>query len=265
MTVRVGIGGWSYEPWREMFYPATVAKKDELAYASRQVTAIEINSTFYRLQKADVFAKWRDSTPESFVFSVKAPRFVAQRRTLADAGPSVEKFLSSGVLELGAKLGPILWQLSPAQAFDAVDLEAFLKLLPHEAGSLRLRHVLEVRHRSFASAEFVALARTHRCAIAFTDDPAYPSIADATSDIIYARLRCSASHVVTGYSVEALASWAHRAQVWSNGDEPDDLPRLEKKPAASAGSREVFIYFINGAKERAPAAAMELLRQLGPQ
>jgi uncharacterized protein YecE (DUF72 family) len=265
MTVRIGIGGWSYEPWRKTFYPASVAKKDELAYASRQVTAIEINSTFYRLQKAEVFAKWRDSTPDSFVFSVKAPRFVAQRKTLADAGPSVERFLSSGVLELGPKLGPILWQLGPAQAFDPEDLAAFLDLLPDETDSIRLRHVLEVRHPSFASADLVELARAHRCAVAFTDDPAHPSIADASSDFIYARLRCSASHIETGYSSEALEAWARRARTWSDGGEPDDLPRLENRPTASTGARDVFVYFINGAKERAPAAAQELLRQLGAQ
>jgi uncharacterized protein YecE (DUF72 family) len=260
--IRVGIGGWSYEPWRETFYPASVAKKDELEYASRQVTAIEINSTFYRLQTPQVFAKWRDSTPERFWFSVKAPRFVAQRKTLADAGPSVDKFLSSGVLELGPRLGPILWQLAPTQAFEADDVEAFLRLLPRQAGAHRLRHVLEVRHATFATTEFVAIAREHRCAIAFTDDPAYPSIADVTGDFVYARLRCSTSHLETGYSTAALAAWAQRARTWAEGQEPRDLPRVD--PATTAiEPREVFVYFINGAKERAPGAAKELLRVLG--
>ena len=259
--IRVGIGGWNYEPWRETFYPATVAKKDELEYASRQVTAIEINSTFYRLQKPEVFSKWRESTPEGFKFSVKAPRFVAQRKTLADAGPSVEKFLASGVLELGSRIGPILWQLAPTHAFDASDVEAFLRLLPAKADSSPLRHVLEVRHQSFANAEFVAIAREHRCAIAFTDDPAYPSIANATSDFVYARLRCSTADQPTGYSTAALSGWARRAWMWAEGSEPDDLSRVNEK-TASARPRDVFIYFINGAKERAPAAAQELLRQL---
>jgi uncharacterized protein YecE (DUF72 family) len=260
--IRVGIGGWSYEPWRETFYPAAVAKKDELEYASRQVTAIEINSTFYRLQKPDVFARWRDSTPETFLFSVKAPRFVAQRRTLAAAGPNVEKFLASGVLELGPRLGPILWQLAPTQTFDAQDVAAFLRLLPSEAGARKLRHVLEVRHASFAHADFVAVAREHGCAIAFTDDPSYPSIADATADFIYARLRCSVSDLETGYADAALTEWAQRAGTWAAGREPDDLPRVHGK-AAPARPRDVFIYFINGAKERAPAAATALLQKIG--
>lgn len=260
--IRAGIGGWSYEPWRETFYPATVAKKDELAYASRQVTAIEINSTFYRLQTADVFAKWRDSTPETFRFSVKAPRFVAQRKTLADAGPSVEKFLSSGVLELKTRLGPILWQLAPTHAFDAKDIENFLDLLPPRSAGLQLRHVLEVRHPSFANVDFIAIAREHGCAIAFTDDPAYPSIANVTGDFVYARLRCSASKLQTGYSIAALEAWAERAKTWAAGGEPGDLARVDGNKTTPATPRDVFVYFINGAKERAPAAATTLLELL---
>src|SRR4051812_24789193 len=136
--IRVGIGGWSYDPWRETFYPAEVNKKNELEYASRKVTAIEINSTFYRLQKPDVFAKWRDSTPEDFMFSVKTPRFIAQRRVLADAGPHMTRFLESGVTELGPKLGPLLWQLDPRHAFQADDMQRFLDLLPANADGIAL-------------------------------------------------------------------------------------------------------------------------------
>ncbi|MFL6549396.1 MAG: DUF72 domain-containing protein [Povalibacter sp.] len=259
--IRVGIGGWNYEPWRETFYPPTVTKKEELEYASRKVTGIEINSTFYRLQKPEVFAKWRDSTPDDFMFSVKAPRFVAQRRVLAEAGPHIERFLNSGVTELKRKLGPILWQLDPKHAFDSEDMERFLALLPAQAHGLALRHALEVRHESFATKEFIALARAHNVTVVLEDDEEYPGFADATGDFIYARLRRSISTEPTGYSSAALKQWAKRVVSWSTGDEPTDLPRVEKI-AKAAKPRDVFIYFINGAKERAPAAAMKLLEIL---
>lgn len=259
--VRAGIGGWSYEPWRETFYPASVTKKAELEYASRQVTAIEINSTFYRLQNAVVFAKWRDATPDGFVFSVKAPRFVAQRRVLAEAGPSIGKFIGSGVAALETKLGPILWQLDPQHAFDADDMARFLDLLPAEASGIRLRHALEVRHPSFMSPAFVELARKAGVTVVLEDDEHYPGFADATADFIYARLRRSVATEPTGYPLSALETWKQRAGLWTQGEEPADLPRI--LPAnPSRKPRDVFIYFINGAKERAPAAAMKLLAML---
>lgn len=260
--IRIGIGGWNYEPWRETFYPASVAKKDELQYASRKVTAIEINSTFYRLQSAAVFAKWRDSTPEDFVFSVKAPRFIAQRRVLAEAAPHIGRFLESGVTELGHKLGPLLWQLDPKHPFAAEDMHRFLDLLPDEAAGLTLRHALEVRHESFATPEFLKIARERGVTVVFEDDETYPGFADATGSFIYARLRRSVATEPTGYSQDALARWAERARAWSEGEEPDDLPRVEKI-AAKRTARDVFVYFINGAKERAPAAAMRLLEKVG--
>ncbi|HEY6640747.1 DUF72 domain-containing protein [Povalibacter sp.] len=261
--IRVGIGGWSYEPWRETFYPPEIGKKSELEYASRKVTAIEINSTFYRLQTPAVFAKWRDTTPDDFIFSVKAPRFVAQRRVLADAGPHINRFLASGVTELGSKLGPILWQLEPKHTFAADDLQAFLELLPSTVDARPLRHALEVRHASFADPAFLQLARTHNVTVVLEDDEQYPGFADATGDFIYARLRRSVSNEATGYPTEEIDRWSQRALTWSRGEEPDDLPRVEPlqhrtKPAP----RDVFIYFINGAKERAPAAAMTLIGKL---
>ncbi len=261
--IRAGIGGWSYEPWRETFYPSNVGKKEELEYASRQVTAIEINSTFYRLQRPEVFAKWRDATPDDFVFSVKAPRFVAQRKVLGEAGPHVTRFLDSGVTELGSKLGPILWQLEPRHAFDVDDMQAFVKLLPASANGVRLRHALEVRHASFARPDFLHIARDHNVTVVLEDDETYPGFADATGDFIYARLRRSVSSEPTGYPPLQIKQWAARARIWARGEEPDDLPRVEKTPGRKASPRDVFIYFINGAKERAPAAAVALLRELG--
>lgn len=174
--IYVGIGGWSYEPWRETFYPADVAKKSELEYASRKVTAIEINSTFYRLQTPQVFAKWRDATPDDFVFCLKAPRFIVQRKVLAEAGSSIGRFVGSGIVELGEKLGALLWQLEPTHPFDAGDLQRFLALLPEQVEGRPLRHALEVRHESFMNAEFLALARERGVAVVFEDDKDYPRL-----------------------------------------------------------------------------------------
>ena len=261
--IRAGIGGWSYEPWRETFYPAQIGKKDELEYASHQVTAIEINSTFYRLQKAEVYAKWRDSTPPDFMFSVKAPRFVAQRKVLAEAGPHIARFFDSGVAELGSKLGPVLWQLEPKHSFDADDLQKFLALLPSSVDGRSLRHALEVRHPSFADPAFLQIARAHNVTVVLEDDEAYPGFADATGSFIYARLRRSVSTEPTGYPAADIDRWAQRARTWALGKEPGDLPRVEKPASDKQGTpRDVFIYFINGAKERAPAAAMALIGKL---
>jgi uncharacterized protein YecE (DUF72 family) len=260
--IRVGIGGWSYEPWRETFYPPEITQKRELEYASQHVTSIEINSTFYRLQKPAVYAKWRDATPSSFVFSLKAPRFIVQRKELATAGASVERFITSGITELQSRLGPILWQLAPSHAFDADDLQRFLELLPIKADGLVLRHALEVRHASFINAEFLALARKYGVAVVFEDDDKHPGFADLTAAFVYARLRRSAASIKTGYSPAALKLWGERAAAWAMGAEPADLPRVEPPAKSSSTARDVFIYFINGAKERAPAAACALLGML---
>jgi uncharacterized protein YecE (DUF72 family) len=259
--IRVGIGGWSYEPWRETFYPPDIKAKDELHYASRQVTAIEINSTFYRLQKPAVFAKWRDSTPDDFVFCVKAPRFIVQRKVLAESAHSISRFIDSGIAELDHKLGALMWQLAPTHAFDARDLEVFLQALPAKVGTLPLKHALNVRHESFRDLKFIKLARTYGVAIVMEDDAVHPAIADVTADFVYARLRRTVSDQITGYSKPALKKWAERARVWASGEVPDDLPRVDKT-ALPKTPRETFVFFINGAKERAPAAAMQMIKYL---
>lgn len=262
--IRVGIGGWDYAPWRETFYPADVPQKRQLEYASRQVTTIEVNGTFYRLQTPAVFAKWHDETPENFVFSLKASRFITNRRVLASAGESIQRFIDSGITQLRAKLGPILWQLAPTTQFDAADVEAFLKLLPDEADGIRLRHALEVRHESFVQAPFVELARRHNTAIVLADSKKYPAIPDATADFVYARLMNAVSSEVTGYERKILAMWAQRAQSWASGQVPQNLPVISAEPTPGQQTyRDVFMYVINGAKERAPAAAMQLLACLG--
>jgi uncharacterized protein YecE (DUF72 family) len=261
-SIRVGIGGWTYEPWRKTFYPADVAQSRELDYASRQVTAIEINGTFYRLQKPAVFAKWHDATPDGFMFSVKAPRFIVQRNALASAGSAIERFLASGIAELNSKLGPILWQLADTKQFDAADIEGFLSLLPPAVGKLPLRHALEPRHESFLNKEFLEIARRHGVAVVYEDDARHPGIADLTATFVYARLRRSTASCATGYTLPALKQWAARAQTWVTGKEPADLPRVEPTPEAAGQPRDVLIYFINGAKERAPAAARKLISLL---
>jgi uncharacterized protein YecE (DUF72 family) len=244
--IRVGVGGWTYEPWRDNFYPAGLPHGKELEYASRQLTAIEVNGTYYSTMKPPTFAKWRDETPDGFVFTLKAHRFVTTRKQLATAGEPIRRFIASGITELGPKLGPILWQLMPAHRFDPGDLEAFLELLPGEAGGLRLRHVLDVRHASFACEEYLALARRYGCATVHADSEKFPSIADADGELAYLRLMRSEAQCPTGYPADVLQQWAEGARAW-----------VGKGP-----QREVFAFFINGAKERAPAAAMELIRLL---
>ncbi|HEY2561928.1 MAG TPA: DUF72 domain-containing protein [Caldimonas sp.] len=259
--IRVGVGGWVYEPWRDDFYPPGLAHAQELAYLSARVTAIEINATFYRNQSAASFARWRDATPDDFVFSVKATRYATNRRVLAEAGEAIERFFASGPAELGPKLGPIVWQLAPTKTFDAADVEGFLRLLPDRLGALRLRHAIEVRHPSFRSAEYVELTRRHGVETVFADTDDYPSFADSSADFVYARLmRCEAS-CATGYPPPAIAAWTERARTWSAGAEPDGVARVTPPLAASA-PRDVFLFFISGAKERAPAAAVALRAQI---
>lgn len=263
-TVRVGVGGWTYEPWRDNFYPQGLAHSKELAFASRQLSAIEVNGTYYSTFKPATFAKWRDETPEGFVFSLKANRFATNRRVLAEAGESIERFVGSGLSELGPKLGPLVWQFAPTKLFDPVDFEAFLKLLPTQVAGLPLRHALDVRHESFMDPAYLALARKHRCATVFTDSDDYPSFADLTGDFVYARLMRTEPQRKTGCAPEVLDRWAEAAAIWAGGGEPEEVPRLDA-PGKKGAARDVFMYFISGAKERAPAAAMALIQRLAPR
>ena len=260
--IHVGVGGWVYEPWRDNFYPPGLAHSKELEYLSRRISAIEINATYYRNQSPASFARWRDAAPDGFVFAVKATRYATNRRVLGEAGESVERFLASGLTELGAKLGPIVWQFATTKAFDADDFAAFLKLLPGRVGSTPLRHVMEVRHPSFMAPEYLTLARRHGVATVFADSDDYPSFADVTGDFVYARLMRCESACETGYPAKSIADWAERARTWRAGGEAPGLPRVE--PAAKPdAARDVFLFFISGAKERAPAAAVATLAALG--
>ena len=262
--IRVGIGGWTFAPWRNNFYPEKLVQKRELEYASRQLTAIEINGTFYGAQKPATYAKWRSETPDGFVFSLKAPGHITQRRTLADTGKAIDDFVFGGLQELGDRLGPILWQLPPNKMFDRADLAAFLEQLPRSIDAYPLRHVLEVRHASFLCTEYLQLARKFRIPSVFTDSPQYPSFADVTGDFVYARLMRSESGVPSGYPQAALEGWAERARQWASGGDPADLPRVaQAEKSTNATPRDVYIYFISAAKERNPAAAMALLDRLG--
>jgi uncharacterized protein YecE (DUF72 family) len=261
-AIRIGVGGWTYEPWRGTFYPGNLQQKRELEYASRHLTSIEINGTFYGSQKPETFAKWHDETPDGFVFALKAPRFATNRTVLADAGRSIARFFAGGVMELKDKLGPINWQLMPTKKFDPADFEAFLRLLPKEVEGRALRHVVEVRHDSFRSPDFIALAREHGVAVAIAGDSAYPQIADPTAPFVYARIMGTRESAELGYSDAALDRWAARARAWASGAAVDGLDCVEPR-MEDGNARDVYIYVISGYKVRNPAAAMALLRRLG--
>lgn len=259
--IRIGIGGWNYEPWRGAFYPEGLTQKRELEYASRVLTSIEINSTYYGSQRPESFMKWHDETPDNFVFAVKAPRFATNRRVLAEAGASIEKFFASGVMNLKAKLGPVNWQFAPTKAFDPDDFAAFLALLPASVEGQPVRHALEVRHESFRSPAFIALTREHGAAVVIAGDSDYPQIADLSAPFVYARIMGTAEGEPEGYTDKALDRWAERARTWAAGGMPDDLATAGAKPLP-AKHRDVYLYVISGHKVRNPAAAAALIRRL---
>jgi uncharacterized protein YecE (DUF72 family) len=259
--IRVGIGGWVYAPWRGAFYPKGLAQARELEFASRNVTSIEINGTFYGTQKPASFRRWAEETPDDFVFSLKGPRYATHRGTLAEAGESIERFFASGVAELKSKLGPVLWQFPPGKSFDPEDFGAFLALLPQRLDGITIRHAVEVRHPSFQAPEFITLMRRFSTAIALIDSDQHPLFADVTGDFLYLRLQRTTEAVATGYPEEALATWADRARAWATGGAPADLAVIGPQ-AGSQSKRGVFIYMISGAKVRAPAAAMALIERL---
>ena len=258
--IRVGIGGWTFAPWRDNFYPKGLVQRRELEYASRKLTAIEVNGTYYGAQKPATYAKWAAETPEGFVFSAKAPMRIMQSRTLAKTGPQVEDFLG-GIASLGDRLGPIVWQFDANQKIQRESFTEFLSLLPREIEGRALRHVLDVRDPNFVDADYVALARKHNMATVFTDSDEHPSFGDVTADFVYARLMRSRSDVPTGYTDSELSTWAKRAHEWAKGGQPDALPTLAKD-AAPKRKRDVFVFFISAAKERNPAAAMALIGKL---
>jgi len=238
--IRVGIGGWVFEPWRGTFYPQGLRQKDELAYVGEHLTATEINATYYSSQKPATFANWAKAVPDGFQFAVKASRYATNRKLLAESGDSIAKFLNQGLVELGDRLGPILWQFMPTKKFDAADFGAFLKLLPASVDGVALRHALEVRHESFDDPVFLDLARQAGAAVVYADHDAYPAIEGHDVGFSYARLMRTREEEATGYTAQEIAGWADRA----------------KRQAAKG---DAYAFFISGAKVRAPAAAQAMI------
>ena len=261
--IRTGIGGWTFDPWEGHFYPADLAKKRQLEFASRALSVIEVNGTYYGSQKPETFAKWASEVPDGFVFSLKASRFATNKKVLAEAGESVEKFLGQGLTELGEHLGPILWQFMPTKKFDPVDFGAFLALLPASRDGLRLRHAVEVRHPSFMVPEFAALARKHNVAIVYAEHAEYPEIADVTADFVYARLQKGSDEAPTCYDEAALDLWAERLKRWSVGGQPSDLPLIDPDFTPPLAPRDVCAFFITEGKVNAPFGAKALQQRVG--
>jgi len=236
--IRVGVGGWTFEPWRGVFYPEGLTQKNELAYASRRLTAIEINGTYYGSQKPESWRKWFAETPDDFVFSVKGSRFTTNRKVLAEAGESIARFFDQGILELGPKLGPVLWQFANTKKFDEADFGAFLELLPRQIGGQVIRHCVEVRHDSFST------------------------LADVTGDFVYARLQTGSDDIETAYAPKDLDAWAERLKTWAEGGRPADLSCADPDHKPVKAPREVFAYIIHEGKVRAPAGAMALIERV---
>jgi uncharacterized protein YecE (DUF72 family) len=285
-SIRVGISGWTYAPWRGVFYPKGLPHKRELAYAAEHFGAIEINGTFYAMQRPESFGRWREETPDDFVFSVKGSRYITHMLKLRNVETPLANFLASGVLRLGPKLGPILWQFPARMVFDAERFDAFLGLLPRDteqAAALArrhdarlngrdwlerdvqqpLRHAVEIRNDSFRSPEFIKLLRHHRAALVCADTVEWPRLMDLTADFVYCRLHGSQELYVSGYDDAALDWWASRVRRWAEGGEPDDAERVLGPTKPRSGGRDVFVFFDNDAKVRAPADAAALAARLG--
>ena len=243
-NIYIGIGGWTFEPWRGVFYPEKLTQAKELSYAASKLTSIEINGTYYGSQKPESFRKWAREVPDGFVFSLKGPRFATNRRVLAEAGDSVKRFYDSGVLELGDRLGPVLWQFAPFKKFDRDDIAGFIDLLPQEIDGIRVRHAIEPRHKSFDDEKFFELCTARNIAIVLEDSDDYPAIDADTADFAYARLQRMSEELPTGYEDAALDGFAEKARKWIEG------------------GRDAYIFMINGAKVRAPAAALALQERL---
>lgn len=242
--IHIGVGGWVFEPWRGTFYPDDLRQKDELSYLAQHLTATEINATYYGTQKPATFANWAKAAPDGFRFAVKASRYCTNRKVLAEAGPSIDKFVNQGIAELGDRLGPILWQFMPTKKFDPEDFRAFLALLPSSVADVPLRHAIEVRHESFDHPDFLSLTRDAGAAIVRADHDEYPLIEGHDVGFSYWRLMRSREDEITGYAKADLENWASRAR-------------------AQAVKGDLHLFFISGAKVRNPAAAMALIEKIG--
>lgn len=285
--LRIGISGWRYTPWRGVFYPDGLPQREELHYASRQVASIELNGSFYSLQRPSSYARWYGETPRGFRFAVKAPRFITHIKRLRDADTALANFFASGVFALREKLGPILWQCPPSLRFDAALFDAFLAQLPRDTGQATalarrhdahlkaralltpdrprpLRHALEIRHPSFACAEFVALLRRHGVALVVADTAGkWPYLEDVTADFMYLRLHGDEELYASGYSDTALDDWARRIRAWARGTQPRGAVRASDVPPAKRATRDVYCYFDNDTKVKAPGDAQALMHRLG--
>ncbi|WP_137390495.1 DUF72 domain-containing protein [Rhodoligotrophos defluvii] len=285
-TIRIGISGWTYAGWRGVFYPRGLPARRELAYAAERFRSIEINGTFYRMQRPENFAEWHDQTPDGFVFAVKGPRFITHMKKLRDVEVPLANFLASGLLRLRAKLGPILWQFPPRMRFNRDIWDAFLALLPKDTGQALelarhhdprvegrnwlaidakrpMRHAVEIRHESFRSPEFIALLRRHDVALVCADTVEWPLLMDLTADFVYCRLHGSEVLYTSGYEDEALDRWAARVEAWAQGHEPSDAIRVLPPTKPRRAGRDVFVYFDNDAKVRAPFDAAGLAERVG--
>jgi uncharacterized protein YecE (DUF72 family) len=261
--IRVGIGGWNFEPWEGSFYPSDLAKKRQLEFAGKELRAIEVNGTYYSSQKPATFAKWAADVPDGFIFSLKASRYVTNRKVLAEAGESMERFLTQGLTELGDRLGPILWQFAPTKKFEPDDFEGFLELLPEKQDGLKLRHVVEVRHPSFQVPDFVELLDKYKAAVVLAEHEDYPMIADVTAEFVYARLQKGSDDVKTCYPPAGLDLWADRLKTFAAGGEPDGLEKSAPDRKAKKAPRDVFAFFISSGKVNAPNGARELQKRVG--
>ena len=259
-TIRVGIGGWDFDPWRGTFYPPGLAKAKQLEHASRQLSAIEINATYYRTQSPALFERWAKTAPDGFKFAVKASRFCTTRKVLAEGAESVERFCAQGLTALGDKLGPILWQFMATKKFDPDDFAAFLQMLPDKQDGVPLQHAIEARHESFRDAAFVKLCREKGVAIVFGDCSDYPLIPDVSGVLVYARLMRAAAQIEQGYEPATLDRWTAMARQWAAGESPAGFPYIAEP--APPQPRDTYVFFIAAAKDRNPAAAMALMSRL---
>ena len=283
--VRIGISGWTYKPWRGIFYPEKLPHKQELAYSAQIFPSIEVNGTFYSMQRPASFERWARETPADFVFAIKGSRYITHLRRLREVESPLANFFASGVLALGAKLGPILWQFPPSFGFDAERFDAFLRLLPRDTASASalasghdsrmsdrasfqidrnrpLRHAIEIRHRSFVTEEFVALLRSHKVALVCADTVEWPRLMDLTGDFVYCRLHGSEVLYSSGYGKAALDEWADRVAAWARGGEPANAEFASSRHPSQQAGRDVYLYFDNDAKVRAPHDALELSKRL---